>query len=409
MAQKARRPVDKDAGLALSPVADAVAAGGADVWRVHYSAVALKDAGYNPIILTVGDPDFDTPHAVIEAGVAAMRGGQTHYTISGGDPPLLRALADLERARLGRAVEPAHIACAGGAQNVLYSVFRCLLTEGDEAILLSPPYTMFPGVIASCGAKVVNVPLDVADGFKLDVDAVARAITSDTQAILANFPHNPSGACATRESMTALVRLCEDNGIWLISDEAYSDLTYDEPFFSPGMLESDHVIVVRSLSKSHAMTGWRVGWSVATASLTAVIADFVSHVTYGAPGFIQAGALAAITQEHSEVAAMRDAYLERRDRFVATIDKVPGLSAHKPAAGIFCMVDVRDAGFNGVDFADQLLEQQMVSVLPGSAFAPELDGFVRVALTVPPEQLEEAARRMARLVGNRIPLRDAAR
>ena len=208
--------------------------------------------------------------------------------------------------------------------------------------------------------------------------------------------------------MTALVRICEDNGVWLISDEAYSDLTYDEPFFSPGMLESDNVIVVRSLSKSHAMTGWRVGWSVATASLTAVIADFVSHVTYGAPGFIQAGALAAITHEHSEVAAMRDAYQERRDRFVAAIDKAPGLSAHKPAAGIFCMVDVRDTGFNGADFADQLLDQQMVSVLPGSAFAPELDGFVRVALTVPPEQLEEAAQRMGRLVSDRASLRDAA-
>ena len=188
MAQKARRPVDKVAGLALSPVADAVAAGGADVWRVHYSALALKDAGHDPIVLTVGDPDFDTPRAVIEAGVAAMRGGQTHYTISGGDPPLLAAIAHLEQERLGRPVEPAHIACAGGAQNVLYSVFRCLLTEGDEAILLSPPYTMFPGVIASCGAKVVNVPLNIADGFALDVDAVARAITPDTRAILANFP-----------------------------------------------------------------------------------------------------------------------------------------------------------------------------------------------------------------------------
>lgn len=393
------RPVDRDSGLPVSSVVEAVAAGGADVWQVHYAGIALREAGHDAIVLSVGDPDFETPPAIVEAAVEALRNGDTHYTIAGGNGPLTEAVAQLETDRLGRPVSPEEVVCAGGAQNALYSVFRCLLAPGDEAILLSPPYTMFPGIITSCGAKAVLAPLDVNAGFALDIDAIERAITPKTRVLLANFPHNPSGAVADVESMDRLVELCAANSIWLISDEAYCDLTYDEAFVSPGRNAHPHVIVVRSLSKSHAMTGWRLGWAVTTPSLASGLRDFVSHVTYGAPGFIQAAGVAAITGHHGEVPAMRAAYQERRDRFVAAISAIPKLSIINPSAGIFCMVDVRATGLSGGEFAQALLDEQMVSVLSGSAFALEIDGFVRVSLCTSAERLEEAADRMGRFVG----------
>lgn len=392
------RPHDADGGLPLSRVVHAVASGGADAWRVHYAGLALQAAGRDAIVLSVGDPDFDTPPAIVDAAVDALRGGNTHYTVTGGVGALAEAVAGVETRRLGRAVSAASVVCAGGAQNVLYAVFRCLLEPGDEAILLAPPYSMFAGVIASTGATPVNVPLEVDNGFALDVDAVARAITPRTRAVLANFPHNPSGSIASPESLAALSALCEARGIWLVSDEAYADLVYDGEFISPGVPGKPHVLVVRSLSKSHAMTGWRVGWVVGTESLARHLRDFLGHVTYGAPGFVQAGAVRALTGQHDEVGAMRRAYRARRDVLVDAVHGINALSISVPPAGIFCMLDVRGTGLDGESFAEALLDQELVSVLPGGTFSQELAGHVRVSLCVPAARLAEAAKRMGRFV-----------
>ena len=180
----------------------------------------MEQAGEDVIVLSVGDPDFDTPSDIVEAAVSALRGGDTHYTIAGGAGPLADAIAADESARLGSAILPGEVVATLGAQNGLYTLFHCLLEPGDEAILLAPAYSMFPGVIGSCGARVVTVPLDQSRGFALDIDALVNAMTPDTRAVLANFPHNPSGAFPDVETTRALIDLCAERGCWLVSDEA---------------------------------------------------------------------------------------------------------------------------------------------------------------------------------------------
>lgn len=395
-----RRPTDPDSGLPLAEFTDALRSAGADAWQVHYRALRRRQTGEDVLVLTVGDPDFDTPAPIVEAAVEAMRGGDTHYTVSGGVGRLADTIAQIESARLGRPITPDEVVTTVGAQNALFSLFRCLLQAGDEAILLSPPYNMFAGLAHIAGATIRMVPLDAERGFGLDVDAVEAAISHRTRLVLANFPHNPSGAVAGREELARLVDLCRERGVWLISDEAYADLVYEGEFVSPAELPGDnrHVVAVRSLSKSHAMTGWRLGWVVAGASLCAHLRNLISHVSYGSPGFIEAGAIAALTAPIPEVAEMREAYRARRDAFCDVLADTPGFSVVKPPAGIFCLADVSATGMDGNTFAERLLDAEGVSVLSGVTFAPELANHVRIALCAPADRLREAARRIKTFV-----------
>ncbi|MEM7403743.1 MAG: pyridoxal phosphate-dependent aminotransferase [Pseudomonadota bacterium] len=395
-----RRPVDADSGLPLAEFTDALRSAGADAWRVHYAALRRRQAGEDVVVLTVGDPDFDTPAPIVDAAVDAMRGGDTHYTVSGGVGRLADTIAQIESARLGRPITPDEVVTTVGAQNALFSLFRCLLQSGDEALLLSPPYNMFAGLAHIAGAAVRMVPLDTKRGFALDVDAIEAAFSHRTRLVLANFPHNPSGALAKPEDLARLVDLCRERGVWLISDEAYADLVYEGEFISPAQLPGDnrHVVAVRSLSKSHAMTGWRMGWVVAGASLCAHLRNLISHVSYGSPGFIEAGAIAALTAPIPEVAEMRDAYRARRDALCEVLGDQPGFALVRPPAGIFCVADVSATGMDGNTFAERLLEAQGVSVLSGATFAPELEHHVRIALCAPAERLRDAARRIRSFV-----------
>ena len=396
------RPTDLDSGLPISGVTVGMAAGGSGAWRVHYRSLRRRQAGDDVIVLSVGDPDFDTPRPVVDAAIDALRAGDTHYTVSGGVGPLANAIASMESDRLGRPVVSSQVVTAVGAQNALYVLFRCLLDAGDEALLLSPPYTMFAGLATACEATCVEAPLDAASGFRLDVDAVARAMTSRTRLVLANFPHNPSGACAAREDLLALTELCRERNVWLISDEAYADLVYDGEFVSPASLPVDtsHVVVVRSLSKSHAMTGWRMGWTISTATLAAHLRNLISHVSYGSPGFIQSAAVTALTGQLAETATMKAAYQARRDAFVSALGDIEQLHVLTPQAGIFCMVDVSGTGLDGETFSERLLDEADVSVLMGGAFAPQISQYVRVSLCEPLERLNEATDRIRRFVSS---------
>ncbi|MAP12512.1 MAG: arginine--pyruvate aminotransferase AruH [Gammaproteobacteria bacterium] len=396
------RPSDADSGLPVSDITTSMAAGGSGAWRVHYRSLRRREAGEDVIVLSVGDPDFDTPPAVVDAAVQALRESDTHYTVSGGVGPLANAIAALEADRLGCAVTPSQVVTAVGAQNALYVLFRALLDAGDEAILLSPPYTMFAGLASACDATCVEVPLDASAGFALDAAAVARAITPCTRLVLANFPHNPSGACADRDALLELVELCREHDIWLVSDEAYADLVYEGEFTSPASLptSTSHVVVVRSLSKSHAMTGWRIGWTVSTPSLAVHLRNLISHVSYGSPGFIQAAGVTAITGQLSEPAIMKATYRARRDAFVSALGEIGQLRVLPPQAGIFCMVDVSGTGLDGESFSERLLNEADVSVLMGGAFSPDIAQFVRVSLCEPEERLLEATTRIRRFVAS---------
>ena len=382
-----------------------LAASGSEAWAIHFRAQERDRNGEDVIILSVGDPDFPTPQGIVEACKRSLDAGATKYSNAGGIKELTGAISTWESDRLGCPVDPSRVVVTAGAQNGLYVAMRCTLEAGDEAILLAPPYVMFDGVVRSTGATPVHVPLRADDAFSIDVAALADAITPRTRVVLMNSPHNPSGAVAPRETVEAVVKLCRERGIWLISDEVYADLCFESPFHSPYELFGglDNLLVIRSLSKSHAMSGWRVGWILGPETFCTHARNLLNSMQYGGSAFVQHAAAHALAAEGDALVAMKEAYRARRDIVVDGLRNVPGLSVLRPDSGIFCLLRVSGLGMDGGRFATDLLDTQGVSVLPGAAFGPELDDFVRVSLCQPEPVLTDAMERIRRFAMHKRP------
>ncbi|MDJ0683815.1 MAG: pyridoxal phosphate-dependent aminotransferase [Alphaproteobacteria bacterium] len=373
-----------------------LAASGSTAWAVHSEAMARHRRGEDVIILSVGDPDFTTPPPIADAAVDALRSGQTKYSAAGGVAGLRKAIAQTESKRLGLEISPDEVTVTAGAQNALYMTMRCLLDPDDAVILLSPPYVMFEGVVRAAGGTPILAPLDADRGFALDPDAVAAAITPKTRAILLNSPHNPSGAIANRAAVERLAALCVAHDLWLISDEVYADLCFERSFYSPRRAPGvgDRCVVIRSLSKSHAMSGWRIGWAVGPAAFAGHARNLLNNIQYGGSAFLQAGAEAALTGDGADTACMKEAYRRRRDLLVEGLASAPGLRALKPEAGIFALADTSETSWSGESFSWALLNEAGVSVLPGGAFGPVLQDRVRISLCQPDAVLAEACARI---------------
>jgi arginine:pyruvate transaminase len=259
-------------------------------------------------------------------------------------------------------------------------------------------YVTYPATVAATGATLVKVPLLAERGFHLDLDALAAAVTPRTRAILVNSPHNPTGAVMTRPELEAVARLCRRHDLWLISDEVYATLLYDGEHVSPASLPgmADRTATVSSLSKSHAMTGWRVGWLIGPAALIEHAANLALSMLYGSPPFIQDAATVALTQDGADAGAMLDRFRRRRDAVCRRLAGLPGLACTRPKGGMFVMLDIRRTGLSAEDFAQRLLAEERVCVLSGDAFGGAATGHVRLSLTAPDERLAEACNRIGR-------------
>jgi len=369
---------------------------GSAAWALHYEANRRRDAGEPVIILSVGDPDFDTPAPVVEAAIRSLRAGDTHYASIQGLPRLREAIARRHALATGQPWDPAQVAVLPGAQCGLYSVAQCLLQAGDEVIVIDPWYVTYEAVFGACHADVVRVPARPQDGFQPRVAEIAAAVTPRTRALVINSPHNPTGAVLPRAAWLELAALCRRHDLWLISDEVYADLVFEgeaiPPSGLPGMAE--RTATISSLSKSHAMTGWRIGWVLGPPELIGHLGRLALGMLYGCPPFIQQAACVALEAELPELPRMHEEYRRRRDAVCAALSDVPGLSAFRPAAGMFVMVDIRATGHSAQAFAELLLRRHAVSVLPGDPFGQQAAGHVRLGLVEPVEVLQEACRRM---------------
>jgi arginine:pyruvate transaminase len=362
-------------------------------WDIHYQAQALRREGREIFLLSMGDPDFDTPAPVVDAAIASLQRGDTHYSDVHGSLALRQAIAR----RTGAQVSVDQVMVLAGAQCALYAVCQCLFEGGDEVIVAEPMYVTYQGVLGACAAQAVQVPVSPEQGFRLDPMAVARAITPRTRGLLLNTPHNPTGAVISPQDMALLAQLCREHDLWLVCDQVYGGLQFDgepaDPLSLPGMAE--RCVLIDSVSKSHAMSGWRVGWVVAPQPLIAHLATLAMAMLFGLPEFVMAGVCAALEQDLPAVNAMREAYRQRRDRVCAALADCPGLLAHRPAGGMFVMLDIRATGLSAQAFAQRLLLEEGVSLLPGDAFGPSAEGHVRLGLVLDAERLEHACQRIA--------------
>jgi arginine:pyruvate transaminase len=373
-------------------------------WDTHDKGLALQAAGQDVILLSVGDPDFATPEPIFYEALAAMKHDRTHYSPAQGEPALRAAIAALESETSDHPCDPDEIVVFPGATNAIYAVLSCLVNPGDEILVPEPMYVGYWGITGALGLRVQTVPLDCANNFALNVAAVRDAITDDTRVVMVNTPGNPGGNIIGREPLAELAAHCRERDIWLLCDEVYSLITYRQPHVSlrASARSLDNTVMVDGLSKSHAMSGWRVGWAVAPRELVPHLTRFAGATMFGCPQFIQDASAYALAHNIEHVERMRREYQRRRDYVVERINALPGLSCQAPDAGMFVMVNVGALGTNGDGFAERLLEQVRVTVVPGSAFGPSAANFVRVTLCQPMDVLVRALDRIEAML--RAPL-----
>lgn len=371
---------------------------GASAWGVHFAALEARRSGRDVILLTVGDPDQTPPEAVIETTVQALRAHRTGYAPITGYPEVRAAIAHRVSRRSGQSCSADNVVVVPGAQAGVYSAIQCLAGPGDEIVVPEPVYATYEGVIAAAGARMVNVALRPENGFHPDIDSLARAITPRTRALWINTPHNPTGAVMTRVEMEAVAALCRRHDLSLLSDEVYEDLAFARPHVSawslPGMAE--RTVVVSSLSKSHAMPGFRLGWIIAPRAMIGHLFNLLVCMLYGGPPFIQDGALAALQHELPEAAALHAAYRDRASFLSRRLAEAPRCGVMAPEGGMFVLLDVRATGLSARDFAHSLLQQEDVAILPCDGFGPSARGQLRVSLTAPEDRLDAAATRIVR-------------
>jgi len=384
--------------MKFSSLVERIAGEGAAAWDLHAEAAAALERGEDVILLSVGDPDLDTPKPITEAAISALRAGDTHYTEAAGMGELREAIARHFNAGGGPLIGPENVCVVPGAQNGLYFASMLLLQAGDEAIMLEPCYVTYEATIGASGATPVMVATRAEDGFRPDPDAIEAAVTPRTRALLITNPNNPTGVVMTEDELAAIAEIARRHDLWVVSDEVYEALCFEGDHRRiaalPGMAE--RTVTVSSLSKSHAMTGWRAGWLVGPEPLMHHAINLALCVLYGMPGFVQQAMLVALEQAETSSDRIRDVLRRRRELMVAQLSGCAGLQVLAPQAGMFVMVDVRATGLASGEFARRLYDEQGVSVLDGSAFGPGAAGHVRLSFTDDEARLEEACRRIHR-------------
>jgi aspartate/methionine/tyrosine aminotransferase len=379
-----------------SQLVQRIADDGAAAWNIHFDALAAQARGEDVIVLSVGDPDLATPPEVVESAVRGLRAGDTHYTALTGEPALRTAIAADFRNAGGWAADPENVCVVAGAQTGLYFAALLLTGPGDEVLVLEPCYVTYDATIRASGAEPVAVPPAPRPGFRPDPAAIEAAITPRTKAIMFANPNNPTGTVMTPDELAGIAEIAQRHDLWVISDEVYAPLCFERGHTPVAGLAgmADRAVTVSSLSKSHAMTGWRVGWLIGPRQMIEHAQNLALVMVYGLPGFIQRAAVSAFEEADRIIPEMRQVYRDRRDLMLAALAEAPDIQALQPEAGMFLMVDVRDTGIDSATFARRLLQEQGVSVLDANAFGRGGEGFVRLSYVCSEDQLARACRRI---------------
>ena len=368
-------------------------------WAVHHEGSLRARAGQDLIFLSIGEPDLPPPAAVIDTAVASLRGGRTRYTPGQGEPAVREAIAGYLTRRSGLPVQASQVVCMAGTQQALFSTMSTVAETGDEVLVADPYYATYDGVVAATGATLVPIRTRPEDGFHLTAAALEAAVTDRSRVVLLNSPGNPTGAVLSRPEVEAIGEVAERHDLWLICDEVYADLdfggTFCSPFDLPGL--RDRSVALASISKSHALPGFRTGWAACPADLAPRLTLIAETMLFGGQPFLGDALVVALAQEHPEVTRLRETF---RDRSAVVVRELAGSTAVRvrmPEGGMFVMADIRPTGLSGEEFAWRLLDEEQVVVMPGESFGDGGAGHVRIAMTVEAEVMAEACRRIDRL------------
>jgi len=355
----------------------------------------LRRAGADVIDLGAGEPDFPTPENIRLAAAEAIETGHTKYTAAAGTPNLKQAICERFAADFGARYEPAEVLAAAGAKQVIFNAIATLIEPGDDVLVAKPYWVTFPEAVTFAGGRTVWVETEDQD-FRLTAGAVERALTSRSKLLLINSPSNPSGLVVAPDEFEKIVALAVSRGLWVISDECYCQFVYEpvQPFSATQLPEAlrRRVLVAGSLSKTYAMTGWRIGYALGPREWIKAMTCVQSHSTSNPTSISQQAAIEALTGPQDSVAQMLQAYRERRDWLIPALNNLPGVSCAMPEGAFYAFPSVRGTGLTSEDLTTRLLEEAHVAVTPGDAFGAP--GYLRLSYATSIEKLEAGVERI---------------
>jgi aspartate aminotransferase len=365
-------------------------------FEVLNKARALERQGKSIIHLEIGEPDFDTPANVIEAGVDALHKGWTHYGPSAGLPELRQTIADYVSRTRSVKISPEEVVVVPGGKPIIFFTILALIDEGDEVIYPNPGFPIYESMIHYVGGKAVPIHLREERDFSLDVDELAALITDRTKLIILNSPENPTGGVMQRKDVEQVAQIIGDRNILVLSDEIYSRLLFEGDHFSimsvPGMQE--RTILLDGFSKTYAMTGWRMGYGVMRPDLAAQITRLATNSTSCTASFTQIAGIEALRGDQSSVDKMCAEFKRRRDVFVAGLNKIKGFSCRLPKGAFYVFPNITKTGWKSKPLADALLEQAGIAALSGTAFGEFGEGYLRFSVANSLENLQQALERL---------------
>ena len=365
-------------------------------FEVLNRARALQKQGKDVVHLEIGEPDFDTPSNIIEAGVNALHHGWTHYGPAAGNPELRQTIADYVSRTRGVPVSSDEVVVVPGGKPIIFFSILALVDEGDEVIYPNPGFPIYESMINYVGGRAVPIQLHEERDFSLDVNELASLISDRTKLIILNSPHNPTGGVLTRKDIRDIANLIGDRNIMVLSDEIYSRLVFEGEDVSimsePGF--KDRTILLDGFSKTYAMTGWRMGYGVMRADLAAQFSRLNTNSISCTASFTQIAGIEAIRGDQSSVDKMNAEFKHRRDVFVAGLNKIKGFSCRMPKGAFYAFPNVTKTGWPSKKLADALLEEAGVACLSGTAFGAFGEGYLRFSVANSLENLTKALSRI---------------
>ena len=364
----------------------------------------LRNQGKSVVSLCAGEPDFNTPEGIKIATIEALNDNQTHYSSNRGYLGLRQKVSQLLKQQTTIDYDSdQEIIMTCGCSEAINNTCQAFIDEGDEVIIFTPAFVSYQNTVLLCKGIPVEIPLKPSNGFQIDLDEVKNKITDKTKMIIINNPNNPTGAVYSKETLEKLCQIARENHIYILADEIYNQLDYENQYVSIASFEDmkDYTIIVNGFSKAYAMTGWRMGYIASSQENIEPILKVHQYTTTSQMTFAQIGMAKAIDQEDvkEEVQHMVDTFHERRTFIMEQLDQCENLSYIKPHGAFYIMVDVSKTGFNGQEFADKLLDYG-VAVVPASGFGKDFIDFVRISFASSKENIEEAFVRIRKLLSD---------
>lgn len=369
--------------------------GGSDGWDVFYRARKMKDEGQPVLELTIGEHDVRTHPDILKAMHIAAIGGHTGYAMVPGTDELRDTVASRITDRTGVPTTRDNIMITPGGQSALFASHHAVCDQGDRALYIDPFYATYPGTIRGVGAVPIAVQTRPEDEFRPQPDMIA-AVANDAKSLLINSPNNPTGVVYGPDTLGDIATVCKDNDLWLISDEVYDTQVWDGSHHSPRTLPDmeARTLVVGSMSKSHAMTGSRVGWVCGPAEVVEALINLSTHTTYGVPGYIQDAATFALNQGVQVETNIAAPFLRRRSLTLKALEGQNIVRVVPVQGAMYAMLDIRATGMSGDAFANALLDAEMIATMPGESFGKAAAGHIRVAMTINDDAYTDALTRL---------------